>query len=133
MFIDRGNAPAVIRHAGKVVACAKGGRLVLEKPRLLRFLNLTLTKEGYPLLVDLDEDRWKWLLEQGCRLVDPSWYYALSKELEIGIRNSDGSSTCFGSCRAELQGLSQMPATKPLPSVDFYVLDLLTDRAPARS
>lgn len=137
MLIDASDARGVVRINGKVVAYAERGTLVPEKPGWLSLRNLILAKGGYRLLLDPDEDQFQnldeedykrlldWLLEQGCRA--PSWLDALSKEFEIEIRNSDGSSTFFGSCWADKGGLglSQMPTTEPLPSVDFCSLDLV--------
>jgi hypothetical protein len=119
MPIDIDSARAVVRLNGIVVAYAEAGGKIEDKKITLR--NLNLTEDGHRLLLGEDEGKRKELLEQGIQLVPGKWGDALSKVLEIEIRNTDGDSTTYRNCRADLGGLSNMPATKPLPSVDFSI------------
>jgi hypothetical protein len=123
MPIDTDNACAVLRLNGLVVACAEAGGKIEDKKITLR--NLTLTKDGHRLLLGEDEGKRKELLEQGIQLVPGRWSDALSKILEIEIRNNDGGSTAYQNCRADFggRGLSNMTATELLSTMDFCILE----------
>lgn len=122
MLIDPSNAGAVLRLNGIVVAYAEGGGKTEDKKITLR--NLVLTEDGHRFLLGEDEGKRKELLGQSIQLVPGRWSDALSKILKIEIRNTDGSSTAYQNCRADFggRGLSNMPATEPLASVDFTSL-----------
>lgn len=42
------------------------------------------------------------------------------RELKVVIRNSDGSKTTFGGCKADLSGYPRVPTTETLESLDLY-------------